>query len=75
MKKKRTAKMYALDALRFKARADRGQARASLELLLEHSVGIGDHSTGDFHDNLNEALDLLVDADDRIATLDEYYPE
>ena len=36
-------------------------------------MGIGDHSTGDFYKNAEEALALLVDADDRINTLQNYF--
>ena len=45
----------------------------SLKLLTEKAVGIGDHSTGDFYKNLDEALDLLVDAEDRIEILDKHF--
>jgi hypothetical protein len=38
--------------------------------LLERPVGIGDHSTGDFTSNLDEALNSLVDANDRLETID-----
>ena len=41
----------------------------SLEIMLDHPAGIGDHSTGDLHNNLNEALSNLADAEDRIETL------
>jgi hypothetical protein len=56
-----------------KAIADKEKALLSLELLLNNSVGIGDHSTGDFHSNLDEALDLLVDATDRLDILKQHY--
>lgn len=58
-----------------KAVSDKEKARLSLELLLEKSVGIGDHSTGDFYNNLDEALDLLVDASDRLSMLEMCYGE
>ena len=47
----------------------------SLELLTNNAVGIGDHSTEDFHKNLDEALDLLVDARDRMEILQQHYPD
>ena len=56
-----------------KARADEAKALMSLSLLLDNGVGIGDHSTGDFHTNLDEALDTLVDAKDRLEILHEYF--
>ena len=37
--------------------------------MLDHPAGIGDHSTGDLHENLNEALAKLADAEDRLDTL------
>ena len=55
--------------------ADKKKALLSLELLSDNAVGIGDHSTEDFWSNANEALELLVSADDRIATLTKYFPE
>ena len=51
------------------ATADRAEAMTSLEIMLDHPAGIGDHSTGDLHNNLNEALSSLADAEDRIETL------
>ena len=62
-----------LSYLRKKAESDRDKALGSLSLLLDNGVGIGDHSTGDYHKNLDEALDLLVDARDRLETLQEYF--
>ena len=55
------------------AEAERKKAFLTLELLSNHPAGIGDHSTSDFYDNANEALEALTSADDRIATLEKYY--
>ena len=55
------------------AEADKAKALLSLELLGNKSVGIGDHSTGDFYKNAEEALNMLVDADDRIKALNSYF--
>ena len=66
-------KHLALAYLRNKAFADRDKALMSLKLLTENAVGIGDHSTDDFYKNLDEALDTLVDAEDRIEILGKYY--
>ena len=60
--------------LRKSAEADIAKALLSLELLDEKAVGIGDHSTEDFYKNANEALSLLVDAEDKLSTLDKYFP-
>lgn len=65
----------ALDALRNSAETDRHKALASLKILLNHPAGIGDHSTADLHDNLEEALRLLDDADARLDTLRKYFKE
>ena len=62
-----------LSYLRKKAESDRDKALGSLGLLLDNGVGIGDHSTGDYYKNLDEALDILVDARDRLETLQEYF--
>ena len=64
------SKYKALNYLQKKAEADQQAALLSFDLLLENAVGIGDHSTGDFISNLDEALDNLVDANDRLETLE-----
>ena len=63
-----------LDSLLKQAQTDKAQAEASLTILLDHPAGIGDHSTTDLHDNLNEALSKLADAEDRIETLQRFDP-
>ena len=62
-----------VDMLRTSAEADKAKALLSLELLGSKAVGIGDHSTGDFYKNAEEALITLVDADDRLEALDKYF--
>jgi len=62
-----------IDMLRTSAQADKAKALLSLELLGNKAVGIGDHSTGDFYKNAEEALIMLVDADDRLAAIDKYF--
>lgn len=66
-------KDLAVGYLKSKAFSDRDKALMSLKLLTENAVGIGDHSTEDFYKNLDEALDLLIDAEDRIETLEKYF--
>ena len=66
-------KAHAIQYLYQEALADKSKAELSLDLLLNKAVGIGDHSTGDFHDNLKEALDSLIDAEDRITLLKSRY--
>ena len=60
------------DMLRKSAEADRAKALLSLELLGDRAVGIGDHSTEDFYKNAEEALAMLVDADDRLKAIETY---
>ena len=62
-----------VNMLRTSAQADKAKALLSLELLGNKAVGIGDHSTGDFYKNAEEALIMLVDADDRLEALDKYF--
>ena len=68
-------KSFAVSYLWHKAIADQEKAKLSLELLTNNAAGIADHSTGDFHKNLDETLDVLVDAIDRLELLQELYPE
>ena len=68
-------KNLAISYLWHKAVSDQEKAKLSLELLTNNAVGIGDHSTEDFHKNLDEALDVLVDARDRLELLEKLYPE
>ena len=62
----------ALDSLYHQAVTDKVKAEASLHILLDHPAGIGDHSTEDLYNNLNEALSNLADATDRLETLESF---
>ena len=61
--------------LRASAEADVAKAKLSLSLLSEMPVGIGDHSTGDFYKNAEEALSMLENANGRIETLESFLKE
>jgi hypothetical protein len=61
------------DMLLTQAMAERSKAMLTLNLLSEHPAGIGDHSTKDFYNNAEEALAMLVDADDKIEALQKYF--
>lgn len=63
-----------INMLRKTAEADKAKALLSLDLLNNKAVGIGDHSTLDFYNNAEESLMMLVDADDRLNTLEAYFP-
>ena len=66
-------KAYGISYLFHSAVADQEKAKLSLDLLMNNAVGIGDHSTGDFHKNLDESLDLLVDAEDRLECITRHF--
>lgn len=68
-----SVKADALKAIMLRAETDRAEALTSLNLLLNHPCGVGEHSTKDFHDNLNEALDKLENAEGRIETLKKHF--
>lgn len=61
------------DMLMAQAMAEKSKAMLTLDILSNHPAGIGDHSTTDFYNNAEEALRMLVDADDKISTLQEYF--
>jgi|TARA_R110000787_G_scaffold81860_1_gene177285 hypothetical protein len=63
-----------IDMLTKTAQADKAKALLSLDLLENRAVGIGDHSTLDFYNNAEEALAMLVEADDRLAAIAKYFP-
>tara|TARA_R110002124_G_scaffold280277_1_gene453463 strand:- start:201 stop:440 length:240 start_codon:yes stop_codon:yes gene_type:complete len=62
-------------ALKAQAKADKAKALMSLELLTTNGVGIGDHTANDFLKDANESLLLLVEADDKLAAIELYFPE
>ena len=62
-----------VDMLKRSAEADKAKALLTLDLLENHPAGIGDHSTEDFYKNAEEALMMLVDAEDRLEILEKYY--
>jgi hypothetical protein len=66
-----TKELYIM--LKTSAEADKAKSLLSLDLLGNKAVGIGDHSTEDFYKNAEEALINLVDADDRLTTLEKYF--
>ena len=63
-------KLYTM--LKSSAEADMAKAELTLDLLDNRAAGIGDHSTGDFYKNAEEALSLLADAIDRLEALERY---
>ena len=69
------AQYKVIKALKAQAKADREKALMSLELLTDNAVGIGDHTANDFLKDATESLKLLATADERIETIDNYFPE
>jgi hypothetical protein len=58
------------------ALADKAKAELTLDLLSNHPAGIGDHSTEDFYKNAEDALRMLIDAEERIGILNKtFIPE
>tara|TARA_Y100001937_G_scaffold46441_1_gene65224 strand:- start:202 stop:441 length:240 start_codon:yes stop_codon:yes gene_type:complete len=68
-------KQQLYEMLRTEAIADKNKALLSIDLLADNPAGIGDHSTDDFWNNARQALDLLVDANDRLECLEKYFIE
>ena len=66
-------KNKAVRSLMLNAQKDKAEALASLSIMLDHPAGIGDHSTGDLYNNLNEALSNLADAEDRVECLERHF--
>jgi hypothetical protein len=61
--------------LKTSAEADKAKAILTLNLLSENPAGIGDHSTDDFYNNAEDALKMLIDADDRLDALKMYFEQ
>ena len=59
--------------LRATFEAQKEKALMTFELLMENPAGIGDHSTGDYYKNADEALTMLVDANDKLNALEDWY--
>ena len=68
MKKSRIIK-----ALYAKALADKEKALMALDLLENQAVGIGDHTANDFFNDAEKALQLLIDANDKMETLQAFF--
>ena len=66
-------KSHLIEMLGLEAEAQKSKALLTLELLSNHAAGIGDHSTGDFYKNAEEALQMLVDADDKLEAIEKYF--
>lgn len=63
------------EMLKTQSQAEKAKAMLTLELLNTKGVGIGDHSTKDFYKNAEEALMMLVEANDKLDTLELLYKD
>ena len=70
-----TIKDRLYEMLKTSAEAQKAKALLTLDLLSNNAAGIGDHSTEDFYKNAEEALQMLVDADDKLETLEKHFPK
>lgn len=66
-------KSKVIEALKAQALADKAKAQMALHLLENQAVGIGDHTANDFMQDAQEALTLLVDADDKLECITKYW--
>ena len=48
--------------------------KLTLKIMSDHPAGIGDHSTGDFYQNAEEALSKLAEAEDKLECLRRNFP-
>jgi len=64
-----------IKALKAQAVSELEQGKMTLELLTEYVVGIGDHTANDLFKDAEIALQRIVDAEDKIETLDRLYPD
>ena len=55
------------------AQADKSKTELTIELLSNYPAGIGDHSTDDFYKNAEDALRMLIDAEERIEMLNKTF--
>ena len=63
------------EMLKTQAQSEKAKAMLTLELLNNKGVGVGEHSTKDFYQNSEEALMMLVDANDKLETLESLYKD
>lgn len=63
------------EMLKTQSQAEKAKAMLTLELLNTKGVGVGEHSTKDFYENAEEALMMLVDANDKLQTLELLYKD
>ena len=61
-----------LEALRKKYEADVSVAKATIDIYLLKSVGIGEHTQ--FVDEIDKQVEILCNAEEKLETLTKHYP-
>tara|TARA_B100001778_G_scaffold333801_1_gene343220 strand:- start:3117 stop:3347 length:231 start_codon:yes stop_codon:yes gene_type:complete len=69
------ANIKLISALHAQATADKEKAIMALDLLINSGVGVGDHTADDVMKDATKALELLCEAEDKIATIETYFIE
>ena len=62
-----------LEALRKKYEADVSVAKATIDIYLLKSVGIGEHPQ--FVDEIDKQVEILCNAEEKLETLTKHYPK
>lgn len=62
-----------INMLKTSAEADKAKALLTLDLLGTKGAGIGDHSTKDFYNNAEDALRMLIDAEERLEAIEKHF--
>jgi hypothetical protein len=68
---KKTELMY--EALELKYKQEIAESKATMMIYFEDSVGIGEHPQ--HIEEMDKIVEKLADAEDRLATLQEFYKE
>lgn len=71
--KEQTLDSHLYEMLKSGCEADIAKAKLTLKIMSDNPAGIGDHSTGDFYKNAEEALSKLAEAQDKLECLERNY--
>tara|TARA_Y100001937_G_scaffold123563_1_gene186626 strand:- start:1231 stop:1464 length:234 start_codon:yes stop_codon:yes gene_type:complete len=64
-----------ISALHAKATADKEKALMALNIMINNSVAIGDHTADDLMKDAEKSLDLLCSAEDRLTIIETFFLE
>ena len=62
-----------LDALISKYQGEIAIAKANIEVYLNHSVGIGEHSN--IVQEVDKQISIIAENDEKIRTIEDHYPQ